>query len=167
MCLLCLNDYKNPFGADGVLTLNGRQGYGKTALARKLGISPQLFKAGLALDPKDKDSVLKATSCFIGELGEVETTMKRDIPLLKAFITDSVDEVRPPYGRTTEAHIRRTSYIATCNSPDFLLDTTGNRRFWTIPCEMPFDLAALGRGIRKGQESPPGLPADHTGARTA
>lgn len=145
LSLACLNDYRNPFGADGVLVLTGAQGYGKTTLAQKLGINSELFKAGLSLDPKDKDSVLKATSCFIGELGEVETTMKRDIPLLKAFITDRVDEVRRPYARATETNIRRTSYIATCNSSDFLLDTTGNRRFWTIPCEQPFDLDSLAK----------------------
>lgn len=143
LALCCMNDPRRPFGADGVLVLTGAQGYGKTSLVRKLGISPELYKEGLALDPRDKDSVLKATSCFIGELGEVETTMKRDIPALKSFITDRVDEVRRPYARTTETHIRRTSFIATCNSSDFLLDTTGNRRFWTVPCEQPFDLAAL------------------------
>lgn len=143
LSLACLNDYKKPFGADGVLVLTGAQGYGKTTLAQKLGINSELFKAGLSLDPKDKDSVLKATSCFVGELGEVETTMKRDIPLLKAFITDRVDEVRRPYARATETNIRRTSFIATCNSSDFLLDVTGNRRFWTIPCEQPFDLDSL------------------------
>lgn len=143
LALCCMNNARRPFGADGLIVLTGKQGYGKTSLARKLGISPELFKAGLAVDPRDKDSVLKATSCFIAELGEIETTMKRDIPALKAFITDEKDEVRRPYARASETHIRRTSFIATCNSSDFLLDTTGNRRFWTIPCEMPFNLAAL------------------------
>lgn len=143
LSLACMNDYREPFGAEGVLVLTGAQGIGKTRFARKLGISPELFKEGLSLDPKDKDSVLKATSCFIGELGELESTMKREISILKAFITDKVDEVRPPYGRSTETNIRRTSYIATCNSSDFLLDTTGNRRFFTIPCEQPFDLDSL------------------------
>lgn len=143
LSLACMNDYREPFGAEGVLVLTGAQGIGKTRFARKLGINSELLKEGLSLDPKDKDSVLKATSCFIGELGELESTMKREISILKAFITDKVDEVRPPYGRTTETNIRRTSYIATCNSSDFLLDVTGNRRFFTIPCEQPFDLDSL------------------------
>ena len=145
LCLACLNEYGAHYGADGVLVLTGAQGIGKTSLAQRLGINSELFKAGLAIDPRDKDSILKATSCFIGEIGELETTMKRDIPALKSFITDREDEVRPPYGRSSERYIRRTSYIATCNSSDFLLDTTGNRRFWTIPCNQPFDLDALAR----------------------
>ena len=133
---LCIyNNVKNPFGADGVLTLVGEQGKGITSFARKLGINSDLFKEGLFVDPHDKDTVLKATTTFLGELGEVETTMKRDIAALKAFITNETDEIRKPYGRTTETNLRRTSYIATCNSVDFLVDTTGNRRFWTIPCD--------------------------------
>lgn len=140
---LCIyNNVKKPFGADGVLTLVGEQGKGKTSFARKLGINSDLFKEGLFVDPHDKDTVLKATTAFLGELGEVETTMKRDIAALKAFITNETDEIRKPYGRTTETNLRRTSYIATCNSVDFLVDTTGNRRFWTIPCN-EIDLAEL------------------------
>ena len=140
---LCIyNNVKKPFGADGVLTLVGEQGKGKTSFARKLGINSDLFKEGLFVDPHDKDTVLKATTAFLGELGEVETTMKRDIAALKAFITNETDEIRKPYGRTTETNLRRTSYIATCNSVDFLVDTTGNRRFWTVPCD-EIDLAEL------------------------
>ncbi len=143
IALCLLNDHKRPFGADGILVLTGPQGIGKTTLARVLGISPELFKGGLAVDPRDKDSMLKATSCFIAEIGELESTLRRDLPALKAFLTAETDEIRRPYGRATETHVRRTSFIATCNSDDFLLDTTGNRRFWTIPCGDRFDIDAL------------------------
>ena len=141
--LAMFNDYRRPFGADGVLVLCGPQGCGKTTFARTLGINPQLFKGGLCIDPRDKDTLLKATSCFVGEIGELETTMKRDIPALKSFLTAESDEIRRPYGRTTEKTTRRSSFIATCNSSDFLLDQTGNRRFWTVPCSERFNLAAL------------------------
>lgn len=141
--LAMFNDYHHPFGADGVLVLCGPQGCGKTTFARTLGMSPELFKGGLCIDPRDKDTLLKATSCFVGEIGELETTMKRDIPALKSFLTAENDEIRKPYGRTTEKMTRRSSFIATCNSTDFLLDQTGNRRFWTVPCSERFNLAAL------------------------
>ena len=141
--LAIFNDYRQPFGADGVLVLCGPQGCGKTTFARTLGMSPELFKGGLCIDPRDKDTLLKATSCFVGEIGELETTMKRDIPALKSFLTAENDEIRKPYGRTTETTTRRSSFIATCNSSDFLLDQTGNRRFWTVPCSERFNLAAL------------------------
>ena len=141
--LAIFNDYRRPYGGDGVLVLCGPQGIGKTTFARILGINPELFKGGLVVDPHDKDTLLKATSCFVGEVGELETTMKRDIPALKSFFSAESDEIRKPYGRTTEKTTRRSSYIATCNSQDFLLDHTGNRRFWTVPCSERFDLDAL------------------------
>lgn len=135
-------DLKNIFGADGVLTLNGPQGIGKTRLVEVLGINHDLTLTGAHLDKKDKDTVIQSTGYFIAELGEVETTFKSDIEWLKGFLTAREDIYRAPYEHTAERHPRHTSYIATCNTADFLIDTTGNRRFWTVPLDR-VDLEAL------------------------
>ena len=142
--LACFNRYDEPFGADGVLVLVGRQGIGKTSFFRKIAVKPDLFCEGLALDFRDKDSLVKASSYWICELGEIEATMKADIPRLKAFLTQAVDEIRRPYARAATRAIRRTSLCASCNSTRFLVDETGNRRFWTVPVEQ-IDLDALER----------------------
>lgn len=136
------NDINTAFGADGMLVLNGPQGIGKTSFARKLAVNPEFVKLGQYIDSKDKDTVRRATSCWIAELGEVETTLRSDLERLKAFITAEIDEYRLPYGRTDVTLVRRTSLIATCNSERFLIDPTGSRRFWTIPLTN-IDLAAL------------------------
>ena len=147
IALSCFNECntrdKTPFGAECVLTLCGAQGIGKTSLIAKLGINSSLCKLGVNVDPHNKDDVLQATGCFICELGELESTMKRDIAALKAFLTAHTDEIRKPYARAASKEIRRTSFAATCNSRDFLCDPTGNRRFFTIPCRERFDLEAL------------------------
>ncbi len=142
--LACFNRSDEPFGADGVLVLVGRQGIGKTSFFRKIAVKPDLFCEGLALDFRDKDSLVKASSYWICELGEIEATMKADIPRLKAFLTQAVDEIRRPYARAATRAIRRTSLCASCNSTRFLVDETGNRRFWTVPVEQ-IDLDALER----------------------
>ncbi len=126
------NDETEPFGADGVLVITGRQGIGKTSLFRKLALKPQFFKEGVCIDFRDKDSYIKALSCWIAEMGEIESTFRSDIERLKAFITNSVDEYRRPYGRDSIRAIRRTSLCGTCNSDEFLIDSTGNRRFLTV-----------------------------------
>ena len=133
--LACFNRSDEPFGADGVLVLVGRQGIGKTSFFRRVAWDSELFCEGVALDFREKDSLIKSTSFWICELGEVEATMKSDIPRLKAFITQAIDEIRRPYARAATRAIRRTSFCASCNSNEFLLDTTGNRRFWTVPVE--------------------------------
>ena len=129
---LLQNTLESPFGADGVLVIQGEQAIGKTTLARKLAIEDRFFKEGLYLQFNDKDTIRRCCSYWIAELGEIETTLKSDIEKLKAFVTNNLDQYRLPYGSTDTKLPRKTNLIGTCNSDKFLIDTTGNRRFWTI-----------------------------------
>lgn len=139
---LAFNDELHPFGADGILVLQGEQGIGKTSFVRKIGVLSDLTKTGLYIDHRDKDTVRRVTSAWISELGELETSLRSDLERFKAFITAEVDEYRLPYARSDSRFIRRTSIIATCNSDRFLVDSTGSRRFWVVPIER-IDLEAL------------------------
>lgn len=136
------NNPREPFGADGCLTLCGSQGIGKSSLIRKLSMKSTFFKEGLTIDTNDKDSIIRAISGWIGEIGELESTLRKDIEKLKAFLTAATDEIRTPYGHSATISPRRTSYAATCNSNEFLIDTSGNRRFWVVPVD-DIDLVAL------------------------
>ena len=121
--------------ADGMLVLQGPQGCGKTSFVRQIGIRPDFVKLGQWIDPKDKDTMIRCTSAWIVELGEIETTLRSDLERLKAFITAESDEYRLPYARAANKTDRRASFVGTCNSERFLIDPTGSRRFWTIPVE--------------------------------
>jgi predicted P-loop ATPase/5S rRNA maturation endonuclease (ribonuclease M5) len=137
------NKKDDNFGADGLLVLKGEQGIGKTSFARKMALNDDFFGESLTLDIRDKDTVLRAISCWIGELGEIESTFKSDINAIKGFITLSTDKVRVPYGREADDIPRRTSFIGTCNSDEYLIDETGNRRYWTVPINERIDLDSL------------------------
>ena len=130
---LLFNDEADPFGADGVLVLNGEQGTGKTSLFRHLAIKRAWFGEGEVINERDKDTSRRAITVWISELGEVESTLKSDVESLKAFVSQSVDSYRLPYGRADVVGARHTSLCATCNSDRYLLDTTGNRRWWSVP----------------------------------
>jgi predicted P-loop ATPase len=130
------------FGADGLLVLQGEQGIGKTTFARKMALKDNWFADGLHLNFSDKDTTRRATSIWIGELGEISRTFKSDVDALKAFITTPRDVYRLPYGHADEELSRRTSFIGTCNDDKYLIDETGNRRFWTVPV-VEIDLDAL------------------------
>ena len=129
--------------AQGALTLQGVQGAGKTRWLEALAGKSDFFLSGIHLDPSDKDSVARATSRWIVELGEIDGTFRKaDVAALKAFITKDKDTYRVPYGRTQETFVRRTAFCATVNPQHFLVDETGNRRWWTIPVDF-CDVAAL------------------------
>ena len=141
--LSMLRNNRGEFGADGLLVLKGGQAAGKTTFARKMAIKEEFFGESIILDVRDKDSIITAVSCWIGELGEIESTFKSDINALKGFISRAMDRFRVPYGRVDEAYPRRTSFIGTCNSDEYLIDETGNRRYWTVPIDERMDLDAL------------------------
>ena len=126
------NPPEDPFSLDLVLVLVGKQGTGKTRLLEKLSLSRKYFGEGLALDPRDKDSRLQVTSRWITELGEIGSTMKKEIDALKAFISNASDTNRPPYARGSITYPRTTSFCGTTNDIEFLIDETGNRRFATV-----------------------------------
>ena len=52
---------------------------------------------------------------------------------LKGFITSDRDKLRRPYARSDSEYQRRTVFCASVNDHAFLVDATGNTRFWTIP----------------------------------
>lgn len=127
------NNIKNPFSLDIILVFQGKQGIGKTRFLEMLALSSKFFGEGICLDPRDKDSIIQATSKWISELGELGSTMKKDMDSVKAFLTKSTDEYRTPYGKASLHYPRMTSFVGTVNDTEFLIDQTGNRRFVTIP----------------------------------
>ena len=125
------------FKCRGVLTLQGAQGIGKTSWVKRLISDPLLadsvIKTDYHLDGGNKDSLIVAVTHFIVEIGELESSFKRDVSRLKGFLTADSDKVRRPYARAESEYPRRTIFYATVNDPTFLVDETGNTRGWTIP----------------------------------
>jgi putative DNA primase/helicase len=127
--------YYDNFSCEGVLTLYGEQGIGKTISVEN--IVPREYhniwnKDGVVIDTQNKDTQIKALKYWITELGEVDATFKKsDIEALKGFITEKVDVLRLPYERKPNTYQRRTVFYATVNEEEFLRDSQ-NRRFWIL-----------------------------------
>jgi len=121
----------------GVLTLQGPQGIGKTSWVRSLIpdsiLRDNVILTGHHLDPSNRDSVTTAIKHWIVEIGELDSSFKKDIARLKGFVTQGTDKMRRPYDRTDSEYQRRTIFCATVNEVNFLIDKTGNTRFWVIP----------------------------------
>lgn len=121
------------YGADGALTIQGAQAIGKTSLLRKICecFGLEYFKESGEFNKFNrKDDILQNTSVFMCELGEAKKSVEQ-VDWMKRFITNPVDEVRPPYAAKARKAPRLTTFYLTVNDHEFLKDTE-NRRYWTI-----------------------------------
>lgn len=112
-----------------VLILEGPQEAGKSSIARALG-APWFTDAPLNIG--DKDSIMTMQSNWIIELGELSALNKADSLILKAFISQQTDRIRPPYGRRMVDFPRQSVFIGTTNDEHYFKDPTGNTRFWPV-----------------------------------
>ncbi|WP_350654799.1 VapE domain-containing protein [Pseudoalteromonas sp. D48-MNA-CIBAN-0056] len=143
-CIACI--YEDIFRGKLVPVLQGGQSFRKTAfIERVASVLPHSFLEGAELNPDNKDSILSNIRSWIVELGELERTSKNSQGSLKAFITKSIDTVRPPYGRSDIKKPRQTCFIATVNDRDFLKDPTGSTRFAVLELERVIDMDTLNR----------------------
>lgn len=131
-----INRVFNPgYKFDYVLILVGlRQGEGKSTLASLL--ARQWFSDSF-LSFTGKESFEQLQGSWIIEIGELAGMRKAEVESIKHFITKRVDKFRPAYGRVVEEYPRQCVFFGTTNEMEFLKDTTGNRRFWPVRCNMP------------------------------
>lgn len=125
------------FESHGALVFTGPQGTGKTTWFKRL-VPHDLgvILVGAVLDPNNKDTVTNAVSHWIVELGELDATFRKaDIARLKSFLTLATDKLRRPYDRIESEYQRRTVICASVNEDRYLVDDTGNRRWWTVPVQ--------------------------------
>lgn len=127
------------FASRGVFTMQGPQGIGKTSwicsLINDQKLSEDVIKRDHHMDGANRDSIKMAISHWIVEIGELDGAFRKDIARLKGVITNDCDKLRLPYGRAEVEYDRRTVFAATVNDNAFLVDPTGNSRFWTLAVE--------------------------------
>lgn len=117
-----------------VFVLQGGQGVQKTSWFLRLLPKDysQYIVDGMHLDPANIDSVRQACSSLICELGELDSTFKKEASRLKAFFSKRVDIMRLPYDKAASNLSRRTSFCGSVNPKMFYVDETGNRRFLPV-----------------------------------
>jgi predicted P-loop ATPase len=120
---------------DAACVLMGPQGCGKSTFWRNLG--GPFFSDALG-DITNKDDLLLVGKAWIHEWGEIDRiTSKNHAGKIKAFLSRQTDMYRVPYGKATEDFPRRSIIVGSTNrDTGFLIDDTGNRRFWVIPVDV-------------------------------
>ena len=117
---------------DTTCILSGDQGARKSSFWSVLG--GPFFSDSLG-DLSSKDDLLKLHRSWIMEWAELDhVTSRKHAGQVKSFLTTQSDLFRAPYGKAVEHTPRRGIIIGSTNRTEgFLVDDTGNRRFWVIP----------------------------------
>jgi predicted P-loop ATPase len=129
--------------ADSALVLESPQGSGKSTAAKVLA-GDAWFSDSLPADLAHKDARDHLRGKWIVELPELAQFRRAEIETIKAFLSRCVEQYRPAYGRREVHYPRQCVFIGTTNEQHYLVDTTGNRRFWVVKCGR-IDLDALRR----------------------
>lgn len=118
---------------DYVLTLHGKQGTRKSTFFKFLARNDDWFCDSLSNITDTDKAAEKLRGMWIIEMGELLAIVKaKEIEGVKAFLTSTSDDYRPPWKPRTEKRKRMCVFAGTTNSPTFLRDKTGNRRWLVV-----------------------------------
>jgi len=122
---------------DFMTIFEGPQGVGKSTLAKVLG-GEHFADTGLVLG--EKDSYQNLQGVLIYEWGELDALSKADVRKVKQFISSQKDRFRASFDRRPKDYPRQVVFIGTTNEDHYLVDQTGNRRFWPVRINRHIDL---------------------------
>lgn len=121
---------------DYIPVLSGEQGIGKTTIIMWLALNDSFYREVTTIEGKEGAECIEGGwICEFAELMALKKTQHQES--MKAFITRQVDKYRRPYGRYTSEIPRTCIFIGTTNEPDYLKDTTGNRRYLPLYMKLP------------------------------
>ncbi len=131
---------------DTILVLESVQGTKKSTAARTICPDLTWFSDDLPLGTDAKLTIERTAGKFIIEASELQGYSTADIERLKSFLSRGTDgPVRMSYARIPIEMPRQFILIGTTNElTQYLLDSTGNRRFWPVLISQ-FDIHALER----------------------
>ena len=122
---------------DYMAILEGAQGLGKSTLCNILG-ADYFADTGLVLGDKDSYQNLQGISVY--EWGELDSLTRSEITKVKQFISSKKDRFRASFDRRPADYPRQCIFVGTTNEDHYLVDPTGNRRFWPIRVTRHIDL---------------------------
>jgi predicted P-loop ATPase len=115
---------------DTVLVLAGTEGTRKTTFFELMAGGPERV---VMLQGFERDDRFTAAKAWLVEIPEAHLFKRADRNRLKAFVTERVDQYRPPYAANPVVVKRGFVLVSTTNETEmFAADQDGLRRFWPV-----------------------------------
>tara|TARA_Y100000593_G_scaffold83521_2_gene157530 strand:+ start:32134 stop:34815 length:2682 start_codon:yes stop_codon:yes gene_type:complete len=115
---------------DYVPILHGAQGKGKSTFIRILACN--WFGELKADFREDAKLVEQMFGCWIMEMPELSSINRSQVEDAKAFTSATETHVRLAWARRSKVFKRQCVFMGSTNDERFLIDSTGNRRWWPI-----------------------------------
>lgn len=118
------------------------QGKGKSQALRALAGNDDWFTDEFSLDADSRKMMETTSGKWIVEAGELRGMTGRDHNALKQYLSRCADRSRLAYGRKPKEVRRQFVVIGTTNDEQYLVDPSGNRRYWPVRV-VEFDVPGL------------------------
>ena len=97
----------------------------------------------------DKDSLQMLQGRWLYEISELDAMARAEVTKIKAFVASKSDWYRASFDKRPREYPRQLVFAGTTNEHQYLVDGTGNRRFWPVDVTRVIDTEwvqiALGR----------------------
>lgn len=115
---------------DFVPILYGAQGKRKSTFVKILGCN---WSGELKANFSDENKLVEQmVGAWIMEMPELSSIGRSTIEDVKAFVSANWSHVRLAWARRSKVFKRQCVFIGSTNDDEFLIDNTGNRRWWPI-----------------------------------
>ncbi len=121
------------FKFDTCIVLGGAQGIGKTTFIRELGLRKWY---GTLTSFDSQKAMEQIAGKWIIEITELSAVNKSELEQQKSFLSDQFTKVRLSYDRRATVFERQQVFFGSTNRDEFLKDSTGNRRWWPVWCNV-------------------------------
>jgi putative DNA primase/helicase len=109
--------------------LEGAQGMRKSTVLNVLA-GDWFADTGFVLG--DKDSLQMLQGRWLYEISELDAMARAEVTKIKAFVASKSDWYRASFDKRPREYPRQLVFAGTTNEHQYLVDGTGNRRFWPV-----------------------------------
>jgi len=129
-----------------MIVLESEQGKDKSSALAVLALKDEWFSDSFPMNADNRETLEHAQGKIIIEVAELQGMRKADVEHVKAMLSRTTDRGRLAWARTQSEEGRRFIFVGTSNGRNYLLDPTGNRRFWPVAVKA-FNLKAVKRDL--------------------